>query len=223
MNKMLSICRCTCWVLKRLLDDQLKRRRRAEEVQSERENKKRGAYTALASNVYAIRMLINQPEEWTVAQTKTMTKWWYCKQVGNLPFPTTKQFLLTRYHEIMIHDNSAVMVATVMAPTSSPFSRSHYMTRYDVRTTSLTRTMQCPLLRKFWGVFDRTEDKIIWEHRQSKNDATTAKKCKRYNVFKLSLIIIYMYGKILINGFEPQTSTGFVTFRMIDFCKCMFK
>ena len=59
-----------------VVDDQLKRKRHAEEVQSERENKKIDAHMALANKVYAIRSLNKQSAEWTVAQTKTMATWY---------------------------------------------------------------------------------------------------------------------------------------------------
>ena len=86
-----------------VVDDQLKRKRRyAEEVQSEQASKKIVAHTALANKFYAIRTLNKQPVEWTVAQTKTMATWWY-KRAGNIPLPTTKQLLLTRFHDTM-HD-----------------------------------------------------------------------------------------------------------------------
>ena len=71
-----------------VVDDQLKRKRHAEVVQSERENRKIDAHMALANKVYAIRSLNKQSAEWTVAQTKTMATWY--KRAGNLPFPTTK-------------------------------------------------------------------------------------------------------------------------------------
>jgi hypothetical protein len=44
---------------------------------------------------------------------------WY-KQAGDLPSPTTKQLLLTRYHDTMMHGNTAVPVATAMAPLPHP-------------------------------------------------------------------------------------------------------
>ena len=73
------------------VDDQLKRKKHAEEVQrSERENRKIDVHMALANKkAYAIsRSLNKQSAEWTVAQTKTMATWY--KRAGNLPFPTTK-------------------------------------------------------------------------------------------------------------------------------------
>ena len=57
-------------------DDQLKRKRHAEGVQSEQENNKIYAHMALANKVYAIRSLNKQPAEWTVAQMKTMATWY---------------------------------------------------------------------------------------------------------------------------------------------------
>jgi hypothetical protein len=72
-----------------VVDDQLKRKRHVEEVQSEQQNQKIDAHTALANKVYAIRMLHKQSAEWTVAQTKTIATW--CKQAGNLPLSTTKR------------------------------------------------------------------------------------------------------------------------------------
>ena len=101
-----------------VVDDQLKRKRHVEEVQSEQENKKIDAHTALANKVYAIRMLHKQSAEWTVAQTKTMATWY--KQACNLPLPTMKQLLLTRYYDTMMHGNAAVPVATVLAPLRHP-------------------------------------------------------------------------------------------------------
>ena len=47
-----------------------------------------------------------------------MTIWF--KQAGGLPLPTTKQLLLTRYHDTMMCGNAAVPVATVMAPLPHP-------------------------------------------------------------------------------------------------------
>ena len=66
-----------------VVDVQLKRNRYAEELQSERDNKKIDAHMALANKVYAIRSLNKQSAEWTVAQTKTMATRY--KQAGNLP------------------------------------------------------------------------------------------------------------------------------------------
>ena len=91
---------------------------RVEEVQSEREYKKIDAHTALANKVDAIRTLNKQSTEWTVAQTKTMATCY--KRAGNLPFPTTKQLLLTRYHDTMMCGDAAVPVATAMAPLPHP-------------------------------------------------------------------------------------------------------
>jgi hypothetical protein len=59
-----------------VVDVQLKRNRYAEELQSERDNKKIDAHMALANKVYAIRSLNKQSAEWTVAQTKTMATWY---------------------------------------------------------------------------------------------------------------------------------------------------
>ena len=42
------------------------------------------------------------------------------KRAGNLPFPTTKQLLLTRYHDTMMCGDAAVPVATAMAPLPHP-------------------------------------------------------------------------------------------------------
>jgi len=93
---------------------------RAEEVQSEREYKKIDAHTALANKVDAIRTINKKSTEcWTVAQTKTMATCY--KRAGNLPFPTTKQLLLTRYHDTMMFGDAAVpLVATAMAPLPHP-------------------------------------------------------------------------------------------------------
>ena len=67
--------------------------------------------------LYAIRSLNKQSAEWTVAQTKTMATWY--KRAGNLPLPTTKQLLLTRFHDTMMRGDAAVSIATaVMAPLS---------------------------------------------------------------------------------------------------------
>ena len=103
-----------------VVDDQLKRKRRyAEEVQSEQASKKIVAHTALANKFYAIRTLNKQPVEWTVAQMKTMAMWY--KQADHIPLPTTmKQLLLTKYHGHMMHGNAAVSVATVMPPLPHP-------------------------------------------------------------------------------------------------------
>ena len=91
-------------------------RHQEEEVQSERENKKIDAHSALANKVYAIRTLNKQPAEWTVTQTKTMATWyWWYKRAGDLPLPTMKQLLLTRYHDTVMCGNAAVPVATAMA------------------------------------------------------------------------------------------------------------
>ena len=38
---------------------------------------------------------------------------WY-KRAGNLPLPTTKQLLLTRFHDTMMHEDAAAPVATVV-------------------------------------------------------------------------------------------------------------
>ena len=41
---------------------------------------------------------------------------WY-NRAGDLPLPTTKQLLLTRFHDTMMHGNAAAPVATaVTAP-----------------------------------------------------------------------------------------------------------
>jgi len=83
-----------------VVDDQLKRKKHAEEVQkSERENLKIDAHMALANKGYAIRSLHKQSAVWTVAQTKTMATRY--KREGNLPLPTTKQLLLTRFNDTM--------------------------------------------------------------------------------------------------------------------------
>ena len=81
-----------------MVDDQLKRKRHAEEEeQSKQENNKIDAHTALANKVYVIRTTLNkEPAAWIVAQTITMVMWY--KQAGDLPLPTTKQLLLTRYY-----------------------------------------------------------------------------------------------------------------------------
>ena len=50
-----------------VVNDQLKRKRYTEEVQSEQENKKIDAHTVLANKVYAIRTLKKEPAEWIVA------------------------------------------------------------------------------------------------------------------------------------------------------------
>ena len=76
-----------CLLGPEVVDDQLKSKRHAKEVQSELENRKIDAHMALAKKVsYAIRSLNKQPAEWTVvlAQTKTMAMWYY-KQAGDLP------------------------------------------------------------------------------------------------------------------------------------------
>ena len=71
--------------------------------------KKIDAHTALANKVDAIRTLNKQSTEcWTVAQTKTMATCY--KRAGNLPFPTTKQLLLTRYHDTMMCCDAAVQL-----------------------------------------------------------------------------------------------------------------
>jgi hypothetical protein len=100
-----------------VVDDQLKSKMHAEELQRERENKKIDAHMALANKVHAIRSLDKQSAEWTVvvAQTKTMAMWY--KRAGDLPLPMTKQLLLTRFHDTMMRGNAAVPVATAaMAP-----------------------------------------------------------------------------------------------------------
>ena len=96
-----------------VVDAELKRKRRVEEV-----HKKIDAHTALANKVDAIRTLNKQSTEWTVAQTKTMATCY--KRAGNLPFPTTKQLLLTRYHDTMICGDAAIPVETAMAPLPHP-------------------------------------------------------------------------------------------------------
>ena len=93
-----------------------------EELQSERESKKIDAHMALENKVYEIRTLSKQePTEWTVvAQTKTMATWGY-KRAGDLPLTTTKQLLLTRYHNTMISSDTVVPVATaILAPLPHP-------------------------------------------------------------------------------------------------------
>ncbi len=73
----------------------------------------------LANKVYAIRTLNKQPAEMTVTQTKTMATWyWWYKRAGDLPLPTMKQLLLTRYHDTMVHGHAAVglPVTTAMVP-----------------------------------------------------------------------------------------------------------
>ena len=107
---------------------------------------------ALANKVYAIRSLNTHPAEWTVAQTKTTAIWY--KQASDLPLPTTKQLLLTRFHDTMMPGkDAAVPVATaVMAP--------------------LPPQHPCSLVLLL-------HNKIGWEDHKSKNDATTtAKKYK---------------------------------------------
>ena len=106
----------TCLLDPEVVDDYLKRKRHAEEVQqSEQENRKIDVHTALANEVYAIRTLNKQSaEQWTVAQKKTMALWY--KRVCDLPLTTTQQLLLSRYHDTMMHGNAAVPVATVTAP-----------------------------------------------------------------------------------------------------------
>ena len=100
-----------------VVDDQLKRTRHAEEVQCEREHRKKDAHMALAKKVYSMRSLNKQPAEWTVAQTKTMATWY--RRAGDLTLPTTKQLLLTRFHDTMMRGDAAVSLATaVMAPLS---------------------------------------------------------------------------------------------------------
>ena len=64
-----------------VVDDQLKRNRHAEEVQSEQENKKIDAHMALANKVDAFRTLDKHSAECTVAQTKTMAMCGTSKQV----------------------------------------------------------------------------------------------------------------------------------------------
>ena len=95
-------------------DDQLKRKSHEEEVQSERDNKKVDTHMAIANKVYAIRMLNKQPAKCTVAQTKTISTCY--KRAGDLPLPTAKQLLITRYHDTMMHGDTAKPVATVRAP-----------------------------------------------------------------------------------------------------------
>ena len=69
-----------------------------------------------------------QPGEWTVAQTKTMATWY--KQAGDLTSPTKKQLLFTRYHDTMMCVDTAVPVATAMAPLPHPLiAPISYMTR----------------------------------------------------------------------------------------------
>ena len=98
-----------------VVDEELKRKRRMEEV-----HKKIDAHTALANKVDAIRTINKKSTEcWTVAQTKTMATCY--KRAGNLPFPTTKQLLLTRYNDTMMFGDAAVpLVATAMAPLPHP-------------------------------------------------------------------------------------------------------
>ena len=71
--------------------------------------KKIDAHTALANKFDAIRTLNKQSTEcWTVAQTKTTAACY--KRAGNLPLPTTKQLLLTRYHDTMMCCDAAVQL-----------------------------------------------------------------------------------------------------------------
>ena len=72
---------------------------------------------ALANKVYAIRSVHKQPAERTVALTKTMAMRY--KRAGDLPLPTTKQLLLTRFHDTMMRGDTAVPVVT--AVTAAPF------------------------------------------------------------------------------------------------------
>jgi hypothetical protein len=124
-----------------VVDEELKRKRSVDEVQSEQEWKKIDANTALANKVDAISTLNKQSAEWTtVAQTKTIATC-YKQGAGNLPLPTTKQLLLTRYHDIiMCGDASYSTSCNCNGATSSPFSRSYKMTRYDgsLRTSDAT-------------------------------------------------------------------------------------
>ena len=101
-----------------VVNNQMKRKRQMKEVQSEREKNKIDAHMALASKVYAIRTLNKQPAEWTVAQTKTNATWY--KQADDFPLPTTKQLLLTRYHDTIMRGDTAVPVATATAPFPHP-------------------------------------------------------------------------------------------------------
>jgi hypothetical protein len=149
----MSVWAVTCLLDPEVVDDYLKRKRHAEEVQqSEQENRKIDVHTALANEVYAIRTLNKQSAEWTVTQTKTMALWY--KQAGDLPLTTTKQLLLSRYHETMMHGNAARSTScNCDSTTSSPFGHSYCTRRYDGRSTN-----------------------------QSKNNAmtmTTVKKCKK--------------------------------------------
>ena len=52
-------------------------------------------------------------------QTKTMATSWY-KQAGDFPSPTTKEHRLTIYHDTMTCSNTAIQVATAMAPLPHP-------------------------------------------------------------------------------------------------------
>ena len=78
-----------------------------------KENKKLDAHTALVNKIYAIRTLNKQLVEWTVAQKKKCN-------VVQASKPTTKQLLLTRYHDTMMCSNAAVPVATAMVPLPHP-------------------------------------------------------------------------------------------------------
>ena len=151
-----------------MVDDQLKKKRYAEEVQSERENRKIDAHMALANEVYAIRLLNKQSAEWTVSQRKTMAMWY--KRAVNLPLPTTKQLLLTRFHDTMMRGDAAAPVATAATVPLPHHPLVTPITQQDMMGGPQFQRMIQQLLRKN----KRRQDQQ--EHHQSKNDATTSKK-----------------------------------------------
>ena len=158
-----------------MVDDQLKRKRHAEEVQSERENLKIDAHMALANKGYAIRSLNKQSAVWTVAQTKTMATRYRQSSITNNE--TTTSYQIPWHHDAWRCCSTSCNCCNG-ATSSAPFGCSHYITRrYDGRTTSLRMMQQ--LLQK------NTRRETRQAYHQSKNDATTTneKTCKRYNIF----------------------------------------
>jgi hypothetical protein len=80
-----------------VLDNMRARKRKAEDAESARQKKKQKECEKQSEKVQAVRLLNKQPDEWTVAQLKTMVTW--LKEGTDPSPPTTKALLLTRYFE----------------------------------------------------------------------------------------------------------------------------
>jgi hypothetical protein len=96
------------------LEDMTRRKRMAEERESEKSNKKLQDHNTLRDKIQAIRALNKEPHNWTVAQTKTMATWY--KRIGDPPLPNTKLLLLTRYNETVGRGDPQAPAAGALPP-----------------------------------------------------------------------------------------------------------